>query len=159
MMAHAAATFLPLRMAAAAADMSDKRPLVQLPTTTWSIFTFSAAASSMVCVFGQMGEGDCGRMVDRSTSITCSYGASASGAYTVCVLRLAVHVGAGHVVHLENAVFASWPRCSPYRRTAAVVDGKAGQPRPAELHAFIKRAVHADPADDAGSHHAAGMAL
>ena len=77
------ATFLPLRMAAAAA-MSDKRPLVQLPMTTWSIFTFSAAASSMVFVFsGRWGKATVGRMAERSTSITCSYGASASGAYTV----------------------------------------------------------------------------
>ena len=60
------ATFLPLRMAAAAA-MSDKRPLVQLPMTTWSIFTFSAAASSMVLVFsGRWGKATVGRMAERS---------------------------------------------------------------------------------------------
>ena len=113
-----------------------------------------------LCVFGQMGEGDCrpdGRKVDVDYLLV--WRVCVGSIHGICVLRPAVHVGAGHVVHLENAVFCSGLD-GHVRHAQAVVDGKAGQPRPAELHAFIKRAVHADPADDVQDHIlAAGMAL
>ena len=70
------ATLCP-RMTSAAARMSEMRPFVHEPMTTWSMATFPASRTGRV-LDGRCGNATVGSSSSRSISMTRSYSASAS---------------------------------------------------------------------------------